>query len=385
MRPASQKHRPIGFYLTGGSSLFGISIPTRFDLPIRPEELSRSEPSRLQVVQTLGGAWADSFGAGLRTITLGGHCGWRGGYFIAGEDAFHTLRETVFERWHQQRREKAEAGQDPSQVKLIYTDILNDVSVEVAPKSFTLRRSRSSPLLMRYQIQLIELDNKNKGILDTILSALANPMRFLAGIAGITGVIGTLDSFARLGVSFLGAGKEAIRTVLGIGSSLLDTIANVARELRGSFDGPNALLLEAGRAYARAMRNLFYALAGDPGLADSERIVLVQIGAAWSDAWCTMENSFDKGRYFKSYDDLFGASNCSSTAGGRPISAYVATDQNSLYAFAPADAAPAPVTVTPEAQAAMAELNQGDPLILRDQPTRLFDLAGAIGRGVQVA
>ncbi len=64
MRPPPQKNRPIGFYLTGG-----LGLPARVNLPIRPEELTRTETSRLQVNQTLGGAWADSFGAGLAKIT----------------------------------------------------------------------------------------------------------------------------------------------------------------------------------------------------------------------------------------------------------------------------------------------------------------------------
>ncbi len=124
MRPPPQKNRPIGFYLTGGT----VPVPARINLPIRPEELTRAETSRIQVTQTLGGAWADSFGAGLTKISLAGHCGWRGAFFLPGEEVFHSLRSMVFQAWHDRRQAAAAAGQDPAQERLYYADTLNDIT-----------------------------------------------------------------------------------------------------------------------------------------------------------------------------------------------------------------------------------------------------------------
>ena len=47
-------------------------------LVIRPEELTRTDPSRINDTRTLGGAWSDNFGEGLSSLTISGHTGWRG-------------------------------------------------------------------------------------------------------------------------------------------------------------------------------------------------------------------------------------------------------------------------------------------------------------------
>ena len=76
--PKSQKagDRPISFVLAEYSK----SDIQEYKFVIRPEELSRMDPSRVTVHQTLGGerlGWADDFGQGLPTINISGHTGWR--------------------------------------------------------------------------------------------------------------------------------------------------------------------------------------------------------------------------------------------------------------------------------------------------------------------
>src|SRR5277367_3573779 len=75
--PPSQKvgSAPISFIFIDGS----IPAPNTWtlNLVIRPEELTRTDPSRMTVQQTLGGAWADDFGPGLGSINISGTTGWR--------------------------------------------------------------------------------------------------------------------------------------------------------------------------------------------------------------------------------------------------------------------------------------------------------------------
>lgn len=379
MQPPSQKFRPISFYLSGGAG-----SSTRLDLPIRPEELTRQEPSRLTVVQTLGGAFADSFGAGVATLTLAGHCGWRGSYFIPGEDAFAALRSTVFQEWHARRSQAVTAGQDPSQVALFYADVLNNARYEVAPRSFVMRRSRSSPLLIRYQIVLAILDDGSSefGIIDTIVGALSNPLRWLAGVTGMTNTLVQLDGYLRQGLTMLGAARTAAVTVLGTGLSLLNTVKDTAEAVRGIFDGPDAAVLDMARRYSLAAKNAFAALAAEPSLNSQGRAQLMGVAGGFTDAYCTMENSFNIGRYFKSYDDLFGASNCSSTAGGRAWSTYVEQGLNPFVSMFPAQSSP--VSATQEARSAMTTL-AADPLRLVGDEPAVARLLSAVGDGVRVA
>lgn len=378
MQPPSQKFRPIGFFLTGGA---GSAV--RLDLPVRPEELTKTEPARTNAVQTLGGAYVDAFGAGLATITLSGHCGWRGAYFLSGEDVFFALRDTVFVEWCRRIEAAAAAGTDPASVSLFYVDTLNNVRHLVAPKSFVMRRSRSSPLLIRYQITLTVLDDGTPfGLLDTIISALSNPLRWLAGVTGMTNTLVTLNTYLGTGLRMLGAARQVATQVLGIGISLLGTVRDVARQVRGVFEGPDTLLLDTARAFSQAARNAFSALAGVPSISNTDRAALMGIAAAFNDSYCNLWNSFGVGRYFKSYDDLYGASNCSSTGGGRPASIYAETGANPFSDMFPS--IPNPVTVTAEATAAMATL-AAEPLRLAGSETETANLLAPIAAGVRIA
>jgi hypothetical protein len=158
MPPPLQIGRPIGFAGTGGL----------YSLNIRPEELTRYEPSRLAVQQALGGAWIDGFDRGIVTIKIQGHTGWRGttptavggaSNGLSGEDQFAQLRATSFLTWHSRRAQIVAGGGDPNTVELIFIDTLNRMSDLVAPKSFTLRRSKSRPLLMMYTIEMLVLQD----------------------------------------------------------------------------------------------------------------------------------------------------------------------------------------------------------------------------------
>lgn len=156
MPPPLQIGRPIGFIGTH-------TLPV--NLTIRPEELSRFEPSRLAVQQTLGGAWIDGFDRGIITIKISGHTGWRGagigglGGGFSGEAAFQNLRVNSFAAWHQARADIISGGGDPNVVQLTFIDTLNGFTDLVAPKSFTLRRSKTRPLLMMYSIEMLVLQD----------------------------------------------------------------------------------------------------------------------------------------------------------------------------------------------------------------------------------
>lgn len=378
MHPPSQKHRPISFRLDGGGA------SERVDLVIRPEDLTRQEPSRLTVTQTLGGAFVDAFGRGVSTITLAGHLGWRGSYLLSGEDLFHRLRSAAFEGWHARRLALEEAGQDPAQVQLFFVDTLDRITAEVAPRTFSLRRSKTSPLLMRYQIVLVVLDDSTdrRSVLDRITEALSDPVRWVAGVLGLDNLLGVLDGYARGAVQVLGAARAGMRSFSGVIHAVLAMVRDVAREGRGVFEDANSLLYSTGLAATAAGRNAAHALAADPALPPAQRYELMRLGAAYGDAYCTLSNSFTPGRYFRSYEELLGASNCSSTGGGHAWSPYVRDGINPFAEMMPPT--PSPVSVTTEARQALAEL-QGDPMTLVGQQERVGALLASAAQGITVA
>ena len=130
--PKSQKAeaRPISFVLAGYSR----SDIQEYKFVIRPEELSRMDPSRVTVHQTLGGerlGWADDFGQGLPTINISGHTGWRVKHDSGdGMDRMISLKARI-DSWHKIRQERINAGMNPDDTKLIFIDTLDQFAVHV--------------------------------------------------------------------------------------------------------------------------------------------------------------------------------------------------------------------------------------------------------------
>lgn len=375
--PPSQTFRQIGFSLQGAPT-----GPADFNFGLRPEELTVSEPSRLTVQQTIGGAWADSFGVGVSTITLAGHNGWRGGLLSSGEDLFQQLQATCFTGWHQARADAIAQGQDPDTVQLFFTDSLDDIAVIVAPESFTLRRSKTSPLLMRYSIKLLVLGPADGAIsgFDEIINALSNPLRWLAAKLGLTQIVAQINRTVGIARAVFGAAATAITNFVNIGVQLFASVADIAGQLQGQFSGA---ILSIGIIYARAGSTAFAVLADDNTLSETELLPLAQLSSSFYDAACSMSNGFNQVDQFPDYGAMRGASTCSSTGGGDPASVFTTQDVSAFSYVVPS--VPPPVQVTDDAAAAMAVLTtQSDPLALRGQQVPVSDLMRRIGSGVTV-
>lgn len=353
--------RSIGFYLLG--SPLGDET---FVFGLRPEEVAYQEPSRLQVNQTIGGAWVDAYDRSIATISLSGTTGWRGGYVQSGEDLHHGLRETVFAGWHQGRAAAAEFGADPATVELWYVDSLNNITALVAPRVFTMRRSRASPLLMRYQIQLLVVQDVDEGFaaFDSIVNSFTDPKRWLLAVTGLGNVLVQIDRYLALARNAIGGFFAMATAFVNIGVGLITGVIDTARATVGIFGNTASVILGAAIDFCWAASNGFAVIATDASLLMSEVLAFQSLGNAFLDAACAMENGFDLISIIPDYSPLRGASMCSSTGGGDPISVFEAQDVNPFGYITPA-AAP-PVMITPAAQASMLALG-GDPQDLMAQ------------------
>lgn len=163
-----------------------------YKFALNPEEYTQSEPHRVTVTPTKGGAWADDFGLGIPTIQFKGTTGFR-----SSEQRAYLNNATVTnnnqQRWLEnilkdpnsseaakiEARDKLEAsltgfikfkelrdlirqyGQTPSgqkvtaQMELIFHNYTDEEHWVVTPKTFDLFRSTSRPLLYQYNVQLI--------------------------------------------------------------------------------------------------------------------------------------------------------------------------------------------------------------------------------------
>ena len=376
--PPSQKPGdcPISFTLDDLST--GAS-PVVLPLNIRPEELTRTEMSRVSVQQTLGGAFADEFGAGLTQINISGNTGWRGFNGVDGMAFFQQLRAASFTNWHSLRNQAMQKGLDPNLVQLIFTDALNSTIDVVIPMNFTLRRARSRPLLCMYQISMIGLgDNPAPGQgSGGWLSGLIQSLGLQSVVAAVKQIAGAISS----AVNFIQA------DILAPITAFMQTACSVFNMAVAIVETPAALVsLVTGvaQSIAQVGFNMFATLASVTSNAANVTGSLMQVQAAFSDVSCVFANAIAQGQTYPVYTGLYGASNCSSTVpGSSPQSQYTLNDTNPFYDVMGTNTPP-PIQVSPAAQQAIQTILYTDPVLSALTPQQLATLAASITNGISV-
>lgn len=378
--PPSQKGgtRPISFALEEDDA-----IQASVSLALRPEDFSRSDPSRMTVHHTLGGAWVDNFGPGLAAITLSGHTGWRGGSDGDGESRWRALRDTVFNGWHQRRKAAVAAGKDPSGIKLIYADALSDFAVEVAPLSITLRRSRSRPLLIQYSISMAAVD---QNVLQLRYlqgaAATANAATEAAGFfEAVERAINTITAAVESARAWVNRTLVApVRAFLARAARVMNAAVSLTRSVRalaGSVLSIPMMIAQAGMQLCRTIA----AIITLPAAIMSD---VIATGSAFFNCWCFLQRVTRSAASWTDFSDFFGASGCSSISGGRPVSPL--SDINPWTAL-PQEERLSGVTVrlSRDAATAMARVAYSDPVLRPLPATALLETMRVLDTGFSVA
>ena len=341
--PSSQKHLPISFVALSGSAWTG----ARHDLVIRPQELAYSQPFRTTVHQTLGGAYVDAFGRGVGMVTMSGVTGWRGGPDEDGAAKFDALNDTIL-AWTRAREARVSAGLSPDLEELGLIDTLNGRELSLAPLDWQLQRTNRDPLLRRFSGRFAvvrDLSDPPVADLDSILSAIASPL------GRVGAALGSLDA-AVAGQGRLAKALSGTKSVLGPLASagagfleksrgLLVTVREGVDAVTGAVDDTLRPVFDLTRDIQAAGRNIFQAVNAVASIPNHVIYQITAIAGNLQGAYCDMVNGFDRLQTAFDLDPLFGASNCSSTGGGRPISTW--GERNPFEALAPNYTA-APVT-----------------------------------------
>ena len=358
--PTSQKNRPISFLLDDRAN--GAS-PEWLQLNIRPEDLSRSEPSRSTTHQTLAGdaaGWIDSFGRGLPQISISGHTGWRDplGGTEDGAARFEALHELIVDKYHRRRQQAVDRGVNPDGVKLIFSDVLDDFCWEVYPQSFSLRRSKARPLLMQYAIQLQVVSFEVEYVAaDVNIDNLLAGLESLGGVAsGLSGMIGSVVSSVQ---SFLRPIANGVKAFLGLTAGVFTAVHSVVGSVLGGTRTVANDLIGIARDLAQAGRNVFNTIADVATLPGRVRQQFQEVAAAYNTAYCLFRNALRaNNRVYQDYTSVYGSSNCSSTTGGTPPSQFA--DSNVFEYLRPA---PAPLSLSSDAAGSIAALSKCDPVL----------------------
>jgi hypothetical protein len=353
MTPSSQKPnaRSISFLLD--NSVTGSA--TNVNLVIRPEELSRSQPSRMAVNQTFGGAWIDGWGKGLATIQISGHTGWRGSLTEDGMACFQQLKTNVWDSWHSGRQEAVKSGQDPAKVQLIFADTLDSIVDEVAPLNFALKRSRTRPLLFLYQISMAVV-NENVSPQTSVTGQKSDSS---LGLDSLTDAANNLQKYAAAAASFIQTNiATPIENFLNTTNQVMTAVINRVTAEENALTTALSPLMTLGQAILQAGANAMYTVEVAQSLPEDILAQIMGVSAAYEDALCVLTNVFQPATSYPDYSPWYGASNCSSTSGGSALSPLRLTNPFGLLNTTQ----PLPYSISPPATDSLAALQNTDPV-----------------------
>ena len=369
--------KPISFLLHNTTA----GPPSQMAFKIRPEELTRAETSRVAVHQTLGGAFVDSFGAGLPTLQISGHTGWRGRTEkTTGPELFKALHQLIYTGWHQSRAQAVKDGLDPNDVKLIFSDLLDDFNWVCVPTSFTLKRNTANPLVSYYQINLTWIDDYishkdpfKTGIkwLDDILKSMDASLDKLNLF--VNGLVSDVDGFFapimdNIKVVMKVAYKlnTAVRTVISQGNRVIDSVTG------------NLITMATGLSYAAG--NILSAIIATTNFPEQAKARLMSAQAAWMNLYCLLQNAIRRQTLLPNYSSIYGASLCSSTAGGRPVLVY--QNANTFEQVLQINSAGS-LTINSEATNAINQINSFDTVLNAPSISTLNTLSSTIVQGAR--
>lgn len=391
--PTSQKAdvRPISFLLVDPTNPQVISQTTTITLAIRPEDLTRTDPSRLTVHQTLGGAYMDNFGPGVSSIVINGHTGWHrsqeGVQTPDGMERWFALRDQVFTNWHTRKQNAIKAGRDPDQIQLIFADKLDKIVCVVATASLVLRRNKARPLLYQYQLNMIVLDDDiNPPLNSATPQLITNSPSDLqqAALESSNISISRLNSFA----ANMAASLPPVVSQLAAGAAaFVTTAATLYGHINSAVvaaNQPGTSLLTLGRISAGAGASFFQTIAGI--IPDTfGKAFAMQVAAEFTNIRCLLAtNAYNTQLFYEDYSALYGSSNCSSTNGGSPPSVYAVADSNPFLDVVPTTPLP-PATVSTASLQSMQALAANDPVLSPFNVSQLNGYMTSINQGFSVA
>lgn len=357
--------RPIAFVLDDAGAL---SAPVQ--LSVRPEDLTRNEPARATVNQTLGrdlSGWVDHFGEGLPSCTIAGHTGWRYSE-AAGQDglqAFDVLNQMVMRAFPAAKQAAINRGTDPGLVKLLFIDTLDGFAWSVVPTQFVLRRSKSRPLLFQYNItlQAVSTTIDHTIVVEPFFGNLSGGMAALdVSVGKIGGMVGEVDGLVSKALAFvdgvIGPIAGAIKNFVGMANKVFGMVNSVVRGVKNFVSGVGNRLIAMAHDIARVGLNVFQTINNIRNLPADLKARIGRVAAAFNEVACIFRNSLRPRKTYEEYTGLYGASNCSSTTGGNQASPYA-----NMNAFQQMQPEKDVATLNSNAIAGVSALGRMDPVL----------------------
>ena len=162
-----------------------------------------------------------------------------------------------------------------------------------------------------------------------------------------------------------------MRTTASIYASVMDGVASI--------NGVADQLILVARDISRAGMNIFHSIAAIANLPAQIKARVIDVAAAYRNAFCTLRNALSGSSYYEDFNPLYGASNCSSTAGGSGISPFRA-----LNTFAETVIDKTGIVVSTVARAGLGVLASTDVVTAPLSLATIGPLAGSVAGGVKL-
>lgn len=258
-----------------------------------PDEFVELNPSRSGVTQARGGYWVEDFGPGIKEIQVRGHTGFKklnlDGETLDGKQSFNKLKG-LYTEYNDMRRSKYDLSEDFRKIKMVFHMAADDVTVVVHPMNFTVKRSKSNPLLYMYEMRLIVLGNYIDLIappFDQVLEALRKPKERIERIKFVmkqemVKTLTTLIKHPELKAGWDLQAQKALGNSISLYTTLIDPLKEQSTEsstmVVGDFEYESKKLFEVSVAegYARDFvreAKLSEGLAVAQGLSNSFKVL----------------------------------------------------------------------------------------------------------------
>lgn len=131
----------------------------RHTMLVNPQEMSVGEPARINVQQTLGGAYVSHFGQGVIPVTLSGVTGYNArhnadGILRDGYEEFKAFRDKVYRDFITTKS---------AQRELFWYNWEDEQYYKIVPTNFRLMRSRSEAIMYRYEFNFTCIERVGAG------------------------------------------------------------------------------------------------------------------------------------------------------------------------------------------------------------------------------
>jgi hypothetical protein len=156
----------------------------------------------------------------------------------------------------------------------------------------------------------------------------------------------------------LGPLKSGVGQVLSLTSEALTSVQKLAAAGNNVVSSALSPVLEIAQSLTSVSTNVMGIVATTKALPLAVKLDVLEVKSALNNARCLMSNAIKGDVVLPDYTSLYGASNCSSTSGGRPASPYA--DTNVFPQLFPAQASP--VSMSAQAEAAVQTLAKVDVL-----------------------